>query len=77
MEREKLHMVEALMKKKNVDEKELREYLKEIEGGKFDEDEIQIKIEDDETYTDIVNKLLFGENTTEEYVNTVLLFHTI
>lgn len=75
MEREKLHMVEALMKKKNVDEKVLREYLKEIEGEKYNEDEMtKIQIEDDETFTDIVNKFLADEDPVEEYVSTYLHF---
>lgn len=77
MEREKLHMIEALMKKKNVDEKVLREYLKEMEGKKCDEDDMtKIQVEDDETLTDIVNKLLTDENPAKEYVSTDMHFYT-
>lgn len=69
LEREKRHMIEAMMKKKNVDEKQLEEYFKGIETKKYDEDDMaKIRLEADETYKDIVNKLMAAGHT-EEYVS--------
>lgn len=70
--REKRRMVEAMIKKKNVSENQLKEFYEEFEGENDHENEIaKIKNEADEMYIDIVNKLLAAE-VTEEYVNTFL-----
>lgn len=69
LEREKQYMIDAMMKKKNVDEKQLKEYFEGIEAKKYDEDDMaKIRLEADETYKDIVNKLMAAERT-EEYVS--------
>lgn len=61
-------MIEAMMKKKNVDQKQLEEYFKAVEENKNNKDDISnMKFEADESYRDIVNKILTTENT-EEYV---------
>lgn len=70
MEREKQHMVEAMMKKKNVNKKQLDEYFKEVKMKTHDEKDIRkMRLEADETYRDIVNKLLI-DNQAEKSVNT-------
>lgn len=70
--REKRRMKEATIKKKNVTESELKAFYEELEGENYDKNEIaKIKNEADETYVDIVNKLLAAEDI-EEYVNTFL-----
>lgn len=70
MERETRYMVEAMMKKKNISEKQLEEYYKETKEKKYDENYLtKIRFEADETYKDIVNKLLAAEHD-EEYVST-------
>lgn len=59
-------MIEAMMKKKNVDEKQLEEYFKGVETKKYDEDDMaKIRLEADETYKDIVNKLMAAGHTAE------------
>lgn len=78
LEREKQYMVESMMKKKNVSQKHLEEYCNvqaEVKT-KYNEAELQkIRIEADETYRDIVNKLLAAERM-EEYVNIkIIKFH--
>jgi hypothetical protein len=61
-------MIEAMMKKKNIDQKQLEEYFKGIEENKYDKDDItNIKFEANESYRDIVNKILSAEQT-KEYV---------
>jgi len=61
-------MIEAMMKKKNVDKKQLEEYFKGVEENKYNKEDItNIKFESDESYRDIINKILATENT-EEYV---------
>lgn len=64
-------MIETLMKKKNVSQKQLEEYLKKIDEKKnIDDDTSDIHFETDETYRDIVNKLLNSEmHTAEGYVS--------
>jgi len=70
MEREKRYMIETMMKKKNVDQKQMEEYFKRIEANKCDEDGItKIQLEADETYNDVINKLLATEHN-DEYVST-------
>jgi len=72
MDREKKYMVESMMKKKNVNQKDLDEYLRGIETTKYDEDNMaKIRLEADEAYRDIVNKLVAAEHT-KEYVNAEL-----
>lgn len=59
-------MIEAMMKKKNVDQKQLEEYFKGIQENKYNKDDItKLKFEADESYRDIVNKLLNIEHTDE------------
>jgi len=66
LQREKLHMIEAMMKKKNVDQKQLEEYFKGVEENKYNKDDItNMKFEADESYRDIVNKILATEKTEE------------
>lgn len=61
-------MIEAMMKKKNIDQKQLEEYFKAIEDNKYDKDDItNMKFEANESYRDIVNKILSAEQT-KEYV---------
>lgn len=68
---EKRRMIEATLKKKNVNESQLKALYEEFEQGKNDKDDIaKLKNEADEIYADIVNKLLAAEDT-EEYVITV------
>lgn len=75
LEREKRYMVESMMKKKNVSLKHLEEYCN-VEAEvkmKYDESQLQkIRIEADETYRDIVNKLLTAERM-DEYVNIIII----
>lgn len=67
MEREKRYMVEAMMKKKNISEKQLEEYFEEIKEKKYDENYLtKIRFEADETYKDIVNKLLAAEHNEDD-----------
>lgn len=70
-EREKQYMIETLMKKKNVSQKQLEEHFKRIEGkNNADDDMSNIRFEADETYRDIVNKLLDSEmHTAEKYAS--------
>ncbi|XP_025202203.1 uncharacterized protein LOC112599497 [Melanaphis sacchari] len=64
--REKRYMIEAMMKKKNVDQKQLEDYFKGIEENKYDKNEItNMKFEANESYKDIVNKILSVEETNE------------
>lgn len=66
LQREKRHMIEAMMKKKNVDQKQLEEYFKVVEENKYNKDDItNMQFEPDESYRDIVNKILATENTEE------------
>lgn len=68
---EKRRMIEATLKKKNVNESQLKALYEEFERVKNDKVEIaKLKNEADEIYVDIVNKLLAAEDT-EEYVNTI------
>lgn len=68
MEREKRYMIETMMKKKNVTEKQLEDYFKGIEGDKIDDTNIKrIRFKDEETYKEIVNNMLTAE-LTDEYV---------
>lgn len=77
MEREKRYMIEAMMKKKNVNQKQLEDYFNGIEGEKHDENDInKIRLKDDETYKDIINKLLAAENI-EEYVCCIFFTLTL
>lgn len=70
--REKRRMVEATIKKKNITESQLKAFYEELEGeNNFENKLAKIKNEADETYVDIVNKLLAAEDI-EEYVNTFL-----
>lgn len=63
-------MIEAMMKKKNVDQKQLEEYFKGMETKKYDDDGMaKVKMEADETYKDIVSKLLASEHA-QGYVST-------
>lgn len=66
-------MIETMMKKKNVDRKQLNEYLKGTDAKKHDRDgPTTMKLDADETYSaddDVVNKLLADEHD-EESVNT-------
>ncbi|CAH1731486.1 unnamed protein product [Aphis gossypii] len=66
LQRERRHMIEAMMKKKNIDQKQLEEYFKAIEDNKYDKDDItNMKFEANESYRDIVNKILSAEQTKE------------
>jgi len=66
LQREKRHMIEAMMKKKNVDQKQLEEYFKGVEENKYNKDDIaNMKFEADESYRDIVDKILATENIEE------------
>lgn len=66
LQREKRHMIEAMMKKKNVDQKQLEEYFKGVEENKYNKDDItNMKFEADESCRDIVDKILATENTEE------------
>lgn len=68
-EREKRHMIETMMKKKNVSQQQLDEYIKSIEMKTFDGSHVnKIRFQADETYRHIINKLLAVEQT-EEYVS--------
>lgn len=68
LQREQRHMIEAMMKKKKVDQKQLEEYFKGVEENKYNKDDItNMKFESDESCRDIINKILATENT-EEYV---------
>eukprot|EP00102_Acyrthosiphon_pisum_P020917 XP_016658127.1 PREDICTED: uncharacterized protein LOC100571197 [Acyrthosiphon pisum] len=70
LQREKRHMIEAMMKKKNVDQKQLEEYFKGLEENKYNKDDItNMKFEADESYRDIVNKILATENTEEHMLD--------
>lgn len=70
--REKRRMVEATIKKKNITESQLKAFYEELKGeNNFENKLAKIKNEADETYVDIVNKLLAAEDI-EEYVNTFL-----
>lgn len=70
LEREKRYMVETMMRKKNVDRKQLDEYRDKTEASKCNQDDsvARIRQEADENYRDIVNKLLAVERA-EEYVS--------
>lgn len=65
------------MKKKNVSQKQLEEHFKRIEGkNNADDDMSNIRFEADETYRDIVNKLLHSEmHTAEKYVRWNSFFY--
>lgn len=70
-EREKRHMIETMMKKKNVSQQQLDEYIKSIETKTYDGSNVnKIGFKADETYRHIVNKLLDTEQT-EEYVSLI------
>ncbi|XP_060848211.1 dynein axonemal intermediate chain 3-like isoform X2 [Rhopalosiphum padi] len=70
LQREKRHMIEAMMKKKNIDQKQLEEYFKGIEENKYDKDDItNMKFEANESYRDIVNKILSAEQTKEHILD--------
>uniref|UniRef100_A0A2S2R2B2 WD repeat-containing protein 63 n=1 Tax=Sipha flava TaxID=143950 RepID=A0A2S2R2B2_9HEMI len=65
-EREKRHMIETLMQKKNVNQQQLDEYIRNNEMKTSDESNVKkIRFKSDETYKHIVNKLLAAEETKE------------
>lgn len=66
-EREKRHMIEAMMQKKNVSQQQLDEFIKNIEMKTYDGSNAKkIRFKSDETYRHIVNKLLAAEETKED-----------
>lgn len=74
IQREKQYMVEAMMKKKNVSQKQFDEYYDGIinkSDSKTEEISI-IRSEADKKYRDIINKLLAADHT-DEYVMTILI----
>lgn len=67
-------MVEAMMKKKNVSQKQFDEYYNGIMNktdGKIEEISI-IRSEADKKYRDIINKLLTADHT-DEYVIIIVI----
>jgi len=71
-ERETRYMIETMMKKKNVDQKQLEEYVKESEGKKYDEGKItKIRFNHNETRNIDIENILLAEEHSGEYVNTL------
>lgn len=74
-EREKQYMIEALMKKKNINQKHLEEHSKGVQGkNNYDDDISKIRFDTDETYRDVVKKMLDFERTEEYGVSTKCFF---
>lgn len=74
-EREKRYMIKTMMKKKNVDQKQLEEYLKGSDGKEYDEDRItKMRFASDETHIIDIENILLAEEHSGEYVNTVFQF---
>lgn len=68
LEREKRFMIEAMMKKKNVTEKQLEDYFKGIENDKPNDINLKrIRFKDEEAYKEIINNMLAAE-FSDEYV---------
>jgi len=68
-------MIKTMMKKKNVDQKQLEEYLKGSDGKEYDEDRItKMRFASDETHIIDIENILLAEEHSGEYVNTVFQF---
>lgn len=71
LEGEKRYMVEAMMSKSNVSQKELDKYSKGLNDTSDSKAEeiAMIRSEADKKYRDIINKLLAAEHTDEHVIN--------
>jgi len=77
LEKEAQYRIETMMKKKNIDKSQLEECLKKTEEKDEDVDVMtKIRSEANETYKDIMKKLMAAEQN-KEYVSITFHFCTI